>query len=90
MNSALPLWLFCISRDNLNQWEKVTRGEEASIWIPSQSITPGTSDSLPVKIDDWTAATDCFNPKSIPSCFGGCFLFALFLFDKGKRKATKC
>ncbi|XP_047923810.1 cAMP and cAMP-inhibited cGMP 3',5'-cyclic phosphodiesterase 10A isoform X2 [Anser cygnoides] len=45
-----PLLRAC--RDNLNQWEKVTRGEEASIWIPSQSITPGTSDSLPVKIDD--------------------------------------
>ncbi|XP_035176178.1 cAMP and cAMP-inhibited cGMP 3',5'-cyclic phosphodiesterase 10A isoform X1 [Oxyura jamaicensis] len=45
-----PLLRAC--RDNLNQWEKVTRGEEASIWIPTQSITPGTSDSLPVKIDD--------------------------------------
>ncbi|XP_052640833.1 cAMP and cAMP-inhibited cGMP 3',5'-cyclic phosphodiesterase 10A [Harpia harpyja] len=45
-----PLLRAC--RDNLNQWEKVTRGEEASIWIPSQSLAPGTSDSLPVKIDD--------------------------------------
>ncbi|XP_010138725.1 PREDICTED: cAMP and cAMP-inhibited cGMP 3',5'-cyclic phosphodiesterase 10A-like [Buceros rhinoceros silvestris] len=45
-----PLLRAC--RDNLNQWEKVTRGEEASIWIASQSLAPGTSDSLPVKIDD--------------------------------------
>uniref|UniRef100_A0A674HCW0 Phosphodiesterase n=1 Tax=Taeniopygia guttata TaxID=59729 RepID=A0A674HCW0_TAEGU len=45
-----PLLRAC--RDNLNQWEKVTRGEEASIWISSQSHAPGTSDSLPVKIDD--------------------------------------
>ncbi|XP_074892209.1 cAMP and cAMP-inhibited cGMP 3',5'-cyclic phosphodiesterase 10A isoform X1 [Buteo buteo] len=45
-----PLLRAC--RDNLNQWEKVTRGEEASVWIPSQSLAPGTSDSLPVKIDD--------------------------------------
>lgn len=43
---------FPISRENLNQWEKVTRGEEAFIWIPSQSLAPETSDSLPVKIDD--------------------------------------
>ncbi|XP_040522618.1 cAMP and cAMP-inhibited cGMP 3',5'-cyclic phosphodiesterase 10A isoform X4 [Gallus gallus] len=45
-----PLLRAC--RDNLNQWEKVTRGEEASIWITSQSVAPGTSDSLPVKTDD--------------------------------------
>ncbi|KAM6324503.1 cAMP and cAMP-inhibited cGMP 3',5'-cyclic phosphodiesterase 10A [Aegotheles albertisi] len=45
-----PLLRAC--RDNLNQWEKVTRGEEASIWIPSQSLASGTSDTLPVKIDD--------------------------------------
>ncbi|KAM6126673.1 cAMP and cAMP-inhibited cGMP 3',5'-cyclic phosphodiesterase 10A [Pterocles gutturalis] len=45
-----PLLRAC--RDNLNQWEKVTRGEEPSIWISSQSLAPGTSDSLPVKIDD--------------------------------------
>ncbi|XP_058658209.1 cAMP and cAMP-inhibited cGMP 3',5'-cyclic phosphodiesterase 10A [Ammospiza caudacuta] len=45
-----PLLRAC--RDNLNQWEKVTRGEEASIWISSQSLAPGTSDSLPVKTDD--------------------------------------
>ncbi|KAI1240734.1 hypothetical protein IHE44_0009175, partial [Lamprotornis superbus] len=45
-----PLLRAC--RDNLSQWEKVTRGEEASIWISSQSLAPGTSDSLPVKIDD--------------------------------------
>ncbi|XP_068009133.1 cAMP and cAMP-inhibited cGMP 3',5'-cyclic phosphodiesterase 10A [Melanerpes formicivorus] len=45
-----PLLRAC--RDNLNQWEKVTRGEEASIWTSSQSLAPGTSDSPPVKIDD--------------------------------------
>ncbi|XP_071596525.1 cAMP and cAMP-inhibited cGMP 3',5'-cyclic phosphodiesterase 10A isoform X1 [Heliangelus exortis] len=45
-----PLLRAC--RDNLNQWEKVTRGEEASVWIPSQSLASGASDSLPVKIDD--------------------------------------
>ncbi|XP_041254098.1 cAMP and cAMP-inhibited cGMP 3',5'-cyclic phosphodiesterase 10A [Onychostruthus taczanowskii] len=45
-----PLLRAC--RDNLNQWEKVTRGEEPSIWISSQSLAPGTSDSLPVKTDD--------------------------------------
>ncbi|XP_065487203.1 cAMP and cAMP-inhibited cGMP 3',5'-cyclic phosphodiesterase 10A [Caloenas nicobarica] len=48
--STGPLLRAC--RDNLSQWEKVTRGEEASIWMPAQSLPPGTSDSLPVKIDD--------------------------------------
>lgn len=88
MNSILPS-TFCISRDNLNQWEKVTRGEEASIWISSQSLAPGTSDSLPVKIDDWTAATDCFNLKSTPFCFGDCFLFCFIFIWKRKKKRKK-
>ncbi|XP_075780708.1 cAMP and cAMP-inhibited cGMP 3',5'-cyclic phosphodiesterase 10A isoform X1 [Pelodiscus sinensis] len=47
---AGPLLRAC--RENLKQWEKVTRGEETSLWIPSQPHDPQTSDSLPVKIDD--------------------------------------
>lgn len=39
------------SRENLKQWEKVIRGEEAYGWIPTQSNSTD-SDSLPVKIDD--------------------------------------
>ncbi len=75
-----PLLRAC--RDNLNQWEKVTRGEEASIWITSQSVAPGTSDSLPVKTDDWRAATDCFNTISIHLgvVFLVLFLFCVFFF----------
>ncbi|XP_073527528.1 cAMP and cAMP-inhibited cGMP 3',5'-cyclic phosphodiesterase 10A isoform X2 [Phyllobates terribilis] len=37
-------------RDNLNQWEKVSRGEDTAMWIPTQPTDP--SDSLPVKIDN--------------------------------------
>ncbi|CAM5101714.1 unnamed protein product [Eretmochelys imbricata] len=47
---AGPLLRAC--RENLKQWEKLTQGEETSLWIPSQSHDPQTSDSLPVKIDD--------------------------------------
>ncbi|KAJ6664617.1 hypothetical protein lerEdw1_006190 [Lerista edwardsae] len=47
-----PLLRAC--RENLKQWEKVIRGEEAYGWIPSQinSTSTEASDSLPVKIDD--------------------------------------
>ncbi|XP_067416885.1 cAMP and cAMP-inhibited cGMP 3',5'-cyclic phosphodiesterase 10A isoform X1 [Emydura macquarii macquarii] len=45
-----PLLRAC--RENLKQWEKLTQGEETSLWIPSQQRDPETSDSLPVKIDD--------------------------------------
>ncbi|XP_062832412.1 cAMP and cAMP-inhibited cGMP 3',5'-cyclic phosphodiesterase 10A isoform X2 [Anolis carolinensis] len=44
-----PLLRAC--KENLKQWEKVIRGEEAYGWIPTQSNSTG-SDSLPVKIDD--------------------------------------
>ncbi|XP_073416248.1 cAMP and cAMP-inhibited cGMP 3',5'-cyclic phosphodiesterase 10A isoform X2 [Dendrobates tinctorius] len=37
-------------RDNLNQWEKVSKGEDTTMWIPTQPTDP--SDSLPVKIDN--------------------------------------
>ncbi|XP_050804995.1 cAMP and cAMP-inhibited cGMP 3',5'-cyclic phosphodiesterase 10A isoform X2 [Gopherus flavomarginatus] len=47
---AGPLLRAC--RENLKQWEKLTQGEETSLWIPSQPHDPQTSDSLPVKIDD--------------------------------------
>lgn len=41
-----------IPRDNLSQWEKVLRGEETAVWISSQPVDPGTSEKLPLKIDD--------------------------------------
>ncbi|ETE71884.1 hypothetical protein L345_02290, partial [Ophiophagus hannah] len=44
---TIPLHRAC--RENLKQWEKVIRGEEAYGWIPSQS---SNSDSFPVKIVD--------------------------------------
>ncbi|XP_060609693.2 cAMP and cAMP-inhibited cGMP 3',5'-cyclic phosphodiesterase 10A isoform X5 [Anolis sagrei] len=44
-----PLLRAC--KENLKQWEKVIRGEEAYGWIPTESNSTG-SDSLPVKIDD--------------------------------------
>ncbi|XP_078504752.1 cAMP and cAMP-inhibited cGMP 3',5'-cyclic phosphodiesterase 10A isoform X2 [Lissotriton helveticus] len=47
---ARPLLQAC--RDNLSQWEKVARGEDTAVWIPSNSLATETSDSLPVKIDD--------------------------------------
>ncbi|XP_037673735.1 cAMP and cAMP-inhibited cGMP 3',5'-cyclic phosphodiesterase 10A isoform X1 [Choloepus didactylus] len=45
-----PLLKAC--RNNLSQWEKVIRGEESAVWISSQPVTQGTSEKLPVKIDD--------------------------------------
>ncbi|XP_053566897.1 cAMP and cAMP-inhibited cGMP 3',5'-cyclic phosphodiesterase 10A [Bombina bombina] len=48
--STKPLLQAC--RDNLNQWEKVAKGEDTAMWIPSHSLTTESSDSLPVKIDD--------------------------------------
>ncbi|XP_069463820.1 cAMP and cAMP-inhibited cGMP 3',5'-cyclic phosphodiesterase 10A isoform X2 [Ambystoma mexicanum] len=47
---ANPLLHAC--RDNLSQWEKVARGEDTAMWIPSHSLATDSSDSLPVKIDD--------------------------------------
>ncbi|XP_029140351.1 cAMP and cAMP-inhibited cGMP 3',5'-cyclic phosphodiesterase 10A [Protobothrops mucrosquamatus] len=44
-----PLLRAC--RENLKQWEKVIRGEEAYGWIPTQSSS-ADSDSFPVKIVD--------------------------------------
>lgn len=41
-----------VRRDNLSQWEKVLRGEETAVWISSQPVDPGTSEKLPLKIDD--------------------------------------
>lgn len=43
---------FPVLRDNLNQWEKISRGEDTSLWLPTQSTATGLADSLPVKIDD--------------------------------------
>ncbi|XP_040285227.1 cAMP and cAMP-inhibited cGMP 3',5'-cyclic phosphodiesterase 10A isoform X2 [Bufo bufo] len=43
-----PLLNAC--RDNLNQWEKVSRGEDTTMWVPTHPTD--SSDSLPVKIDD--------------------------------------
>ncbi|XP_053151773.1 cAMP and cAMP-inhibited cGMP 3',5'-cyclic phosphodiesterase 10A isoform X3 [Hemicordylus capensis] len=45
-----PLLRAC--RENLKQWEKVIRGEEAYGWIPSETNSYESSESLPVKIDD--------------------------------------
>lgn len=39
-------------RNNLSQWEKVIRGEESAVWISSPPAAQGTSEKLPVKIDD--------------------------------------
>ncbi|KAM3853838.1 cAMP and cAMP-inhibited cGMP 3',5'-cyclic phosphodiesterase 10A [Vipera latastei] len=44
-----PLLRAC--RENLKQWEKVIRGEEAYGWIPTQSSS-SDADSFPVKIVD--------------------------------------
>nr|XP_023488915.1 cAMP and cAMP-inhibited cGMP 3',5'-cyclic phosphodiesterase 10A isoform X5 [Equus caballus] len=45
-----PLLKAC--RNNLSQWEKVIRGEESAVWISSQPVAQGTSEKVPVKIDD--------------------------------------
>lgn len=52
MSLCLTLAPFCLSRENLKQWEKVMKGEEAYGWLPAQQDETETSDSLPVKIDD--------------------------------------
>ncbi|XP_039204856.1 cAMP and cAMP-inhibited cGMP 3',5'-cyclic phosphodiesterase 10A isoform X4 [Crotalus tigris] len=46
---TIPLLRAC--RENLKQWEKVIRGEEAYGWIPTQSSS-ADSDAFPVKIVD--------------------------------------
>ncbi|XP_058023984.1 cAMP and cAMP-inhibited cGMP 3',5'-cyclic phosphodiesterase 10A isoform X2 [Ahaetulla prasina] len=46
---TIPLHRAC--RENLKQWEKLIRGEEAYGWIPSQSSN-SDSESFPVKIVD--------------------------------------
>ncbi|XP_063297298.1 cAMP and cAMP-inhibited cGMP 3',5'-cyclic phosphodiesterase 10A [Pelobates fuscus] len=48
--STQPLLKAC--RDNLKQWENVSKGEDTTVWIPSQSLATESSDSLPVKIAD--------------------------------------
>ncbi|XP_051020613.1 cAMP and cAMP-inhibited cGMP 3',5'-cyclic phosphodiesterase 10A isoform X1 [Acomys russatus] len=45
-----PLLKAC--RDNLNQWEKVIRGEETALWISAPPAGKGASEKLPVKVDD--------------------------------------
>ncbi|ELW63297.1 cAMP and cAMP-inhibited cGMP 3',5'-cyclic phosphodiesterase 10A [Tupaia chinensis] len=45
-----PLLKAC--RDNLNQWEKVIRGEASADWISAPAAAPEVSEKLPVKIDD--------------------------------------
>lgn len=41
-----------VPRDNLNQWEKVIRGEETALWISAPAAGKGASEKLPVKVDD--------------------------------------
>ncbi|XP_077203994.1 cAMP and cAMP-inhibited cGMP 3',5'-cyclic phosphodiesterase 10A isoform X3 [Paroedura picta] len=48
--ATAPLLRAC--RENLKQWEKVMKGEEAYGWLPAQQDETETTDSLPVKIDD--------------------------------------
>lgn len=43
-----PLFL----RDNLNQWEKVIRGEETAMWISGPVAGKSTSEKLNMKIDN--------------------------------------
>ncbi|XP_060128786.1 cAMP and cAMP-inhibited cGMP 3',5'-cyclic phosphodiesterase 10A isoform X1 [Zootoca vivipara] len=47
--TTLPLLRAC--KENLKQWEKVIRGEEAYGWIPTQSNNPST-EGLPVEVTD--------------------------------------
>lgn len=41
-----------VPRDNLNQWEKVIRGEETALWISAPAAGKEPSEKLPVKVDD--------------------------------------
>lgn len=41
-----------VPRDNLNQWEKVIRGEETAMWISGPAAGKSTSEKLNVKVDD--------------------------------------
>ncbi|XP_008833340.1 cAMP and cAMP-inhibited cGMP 3',5'-cyclic phosphodiesterase 10A isoform X1 [Nannospalax galili] len=45
-----PLLKAC--RDNLSQWEKVIRGEESALWLSAPAPAQGTSEKLPLKVDD--------------------------------------
>lgn len=41
-----------VPRDNLNQWEKVIRGEETAMWISGPAASKSTSEKLNVRVDD--------------------------------------
>nr|XP_014341331.1 PREDICTED: cAMP and cAMP-inhibited cGMP 3',5'-cyclic phosphodiesterase 10A [Latimeria chalumnae] len=47
---ATPLLQSC--RHNLSQWERLSHEEDISVWISSQSATSGSSETIPVKIDN--------------------------------------
>lgn len=41
-----------VPRDNLNQWEKVIRGEETAMWISGPATSKSTSEKPTRKVDD--------------------------------------
>ena len=49
-------WESCVFRENLNQWEKIVRGEEEDlVWTPAapSGVEPSEeADSGPVKVDN--------------------------------------
>ncbi|XP_006638868.2 cAMP and cAMP-inhibited cGMP 3',5'-cyclic phosphodiesterase 10A isoform X4 [Lepisosteus oculatus] len=47
---STPLLRAC--RENLAQWEKLAEGEDSSMWVPSQSVTSESAETVPVKIDN--------------------------------------
>ncbi|MGH0153715.1 UNVERIFIED_CONTAM: hypothetical protein FKN15_062389 [Acipenser sinensis] len=41
-----------VHRDNLSQWEQLSVREDASVWIPSQSVASESAQTIPVNIDN--------------------------------------
>ncbi len=48
----------CVCRENLTQWEQIVQGEDTSAWASAEEAELGeTSDSGPVKVDNWICGT---------------------------------
>ncbi len=48
----------CVCRENLTQWEQIVQGEDTSAWASTEEAELSeTSDSGPVKVDNWICGT---------------------------------
>lgn len=67
VEGELVCLFICPCRENLGQWEKIVRGEEASSWVPvweSAESSPECESANvgPVKVDNWPDFSGCCPP----------------------------